>query len=191
MNYKQHYERLIARAKERTLDGYFEKHHIVPRCLGGSDEIENMANLTPEEHFVAHQLLLKMYPGHRGLAYALVCLSGKRSSARNVNSNKLYGWIRRKASESRKGYKMSDETKAKMSAAKRRDSEKIRQQRLGSKLSEETKQKMRGKRAFVAKPLISELKWINNGVDNRRTSSDVPEGWTLGRIKWSKKRDKS
>lgn len=62
MNYQKHYELLIERAKSRTLAGYFERHHIIPKCMGGSDEPENIANLAPEEHFVAHQLLVKIYP---------------------------------------------------------------------------------------------------------------------------------
>lgn len=38
MNYSDHYDRLIIRGQNRTpQDGYFEKHHVVPRCLGGDD----------------------------------------------------------------------------------------------------------------------------------------------------------
>lgn len=62
MNYKKHYDKLMERSKYRIPDGYVEKHHIVPRCLGGKDEVDNIAILTPEEHFLAHQLLVKIYP---------------------------------------------------------------------------------------------------------------------------------
>jgi hypothetical protein len=57
MNYKMHYERLISRAAGRKVDGYTEKHHITPRCMGGTDDKSNIAILTASEHFVAHQLL--------------------------------------------------------------------------------------------------------------------------------------
>ncbi len=93
MNYQKHYELLIGRAKNRAISGYFEVHHILPRCMGGSDARSNLAKLTPEEHFVAHQLLCKIHPDVKGLAFALVNMYGNPHGQR---SNKLYGWIRRK-----------------------------------------------------------------------------------------------
>ena len=38
MNYFDHYDRLIARARTRVLEGYRERHHVLPRCMGGSNE---------------------------------------------------------------------------------------------------------------------------------------------------------
>lgn len=94
MNYTLHYEKLCNRAKCRILSGYKEKHHIIPRCLGGTDARENIAELTPEEHFVAHQLLVKIYPTNGRLVYAARAMTiGSRTHTRN---NKLYGWIRRR-----------------------------------------------------------------------------------------------
>jgi hypothetical protein len=185
MEYKKHYNLMMERAKTRELDGYFETHHIVPRCLGGSDLPDNLVQLTPEEHFVAHQLLIKMYPGNLGIAYAVICMSGK-TSKKHQRSNKLYGWLRRRASEARRGRSLSEETRARMSAAKQRDREKIRQSLLGKKHTEETKQKMRKPKKFGEKPNLKLTVWINNGVINRRIVGEVPEGWTLGRIGWKK-----
>jgi hypothetical protein len=94
MNYQEHYNKLITRAKNRTLDGYAEKHHIIPKCLGGSNDINNIAILTAEEHFVAHQLLVKIYPNCHKLVYALrmMCSAGNGKSKR---TNKEYKWIRK------------------------------------------------------------------------------------------------
>jgi 5-methylcytosine-specific restriction endonuclease McrA len=61
MNYKKIYERIIDRARSRDLLSYKERHHIIPRCLGGSDDISNLVDLTPEEHYVCHQLLVKIH----------------------------------------------------------------------------------------------------------------------------------
>lgn len=94
MNYTQHYELLIARAKGRKITGYIERHHIVPRCLGGTDLPENLVNLTAEEHYVAHQLLMKMYPKHNGLVWAAIQMIGLHNGQRS--NNKIYGWIRKK-----------------------------------------------------------------------------------------------
>jgi len=46
--------------KERE---YCERHHIIPRSLGGSDEKSNLVNLTAREHFIAHRLLVKITEG--------------------------------------------------------------------------------------------------------------------------------
>ena len=93
MNYKKHYDILIERSNNRILDGYVEKHHIVPKCLGGTDDRNNIAVLTPEEHFLAHQLLIKIYPGNRNLIYATHLMTAHHTDAR-VN-NKLFGWLRK------------------------------------------------------------------------------------------------
>jgi len=61
--YKQWYANITERAKNRHLDSYTESHHIVPRSLGGSDEADNLVNLTAREHFVCHWLLVKMTTG--------------------------------------------------------------------------------------------------------------------------------
>lgn len=90
MNYGKHYDLLIDRAKNRKYDGYVEYHHIVPRCLGGTDDKDNLVALTPEEHYVAHQLLVKIYPGNHALVKAAAMMVPDRPS------NKLYGWIRKK-----------------------------------------------------------------------------------------------
>lgn len=95
MNYRKIYENLINRSKNRVLEDYTEKHHIVPKCMGGSDEQENLVNLTPEEHYVAHQLLVKIYPDNDSLIYAACMMVPNRPN------NKLYGWLRRKLSKTR------------------------------------------------------------------------------------------
>lgn len=92
MNYQKIYEELINRAKSRETPEYSEKHHIVPKCLGGSDLPSNLVHLTPEEHYVAHQLLVKIHPGSFALAKAAAMMIPGRTS------NKMYGWLRRRFS---------------------------------------------------------------------------------------------
>jgi hypothetical protein len=71
-----------------------ERHHIVPRCIGGTDERSNLVDLTPEEHYVAHQLLVKMYPDVDSLVYAANKMTV--SSKTLKRNNKRYGWLKRK-----------------------------------------------------------------------------------------------
>lgn len=110
MNYTKHYEALIYRAKGRVIDGYKERHHIIPKCVGGSNLRANLVYLTPEEHFVAHQLLVKIYPDNRSLVYALSACCMSKNGIRN---NKMFGWIRRKNILARSGGKQSDESNKK------------------------------------------------------------------------------
>lgn len=71
MNYLKHYNLLVERAKKRkTIQGYYELHHIVPKCVGGRDTAANLVKLTAREHFVAHWLLHRLNPDNTKLAQA-------------------------------------------------------------------------------------------------------------------------
>lgn len=98
MDYAKHYAALIARGRRRNLRYcYYETHHIVPRCIGGGDEPSNLVKLTPEEHYVAHQLLVKMYPKKGKLLYAVRAMTMEAPTHGGGRSkNKLYGWIQRR-----------------------------------------------------------------------------------------------
>ena len=61
MNYQIIYDNLINQAKNRLVDGYTEKHHILPKSMGGSNQAFNIVKLTAREHFLAHWLLFKIY----------------------------------------------------------------------------------------------------------------------------------
>ena len=59
MNYQRIYNELITHRKSNTLhDGeYGEWHHIIPKCMGGRNDANNLVKLKAREHFVAHRLL--------------------------------------------------------------------------------------------------------------------------------------
>ena len=101
MNYLKIYNNIVGRGKDRVLEGYKERHHIVPRCLGGTDDEFNLVDLTPEEHFVAHQLLVKLHPTNSKLIFATNMLTV--SSGNVKRNNKMYGWLKRKFSENTSG----------------------------------------------------------------------------------------
>lgn len=66
MNYLKIYasltnaDRLKGRSKK---SGIYEKHHILPKSLGGTNDKSNLVLLTPREHYLAHWLLFKIYSG--------------------------------------------------------------------------------------------------------------------------------
>jgi hypothetical protein len=76
MNYLEIYNKIIEKAKSRGLvkkvvGFYTEKHHIIPKCVGGSDSKDNLVLLTAQEHFIAHKLLVEIYPNESKLKYAI------------------------------------------------------------------------------------------------------------------------
>lgn len=64
-------------------DGYFERHHILPRSLGGSDENDNIVNLTAKEHYIAHRLLVEIYKDDKfkysKMLHAYLCMAYNKS----------------------------------------------------------------------------------------------------------------
>jgi hypothetical protein len=61
--YSDCYWRLINAAKVQVVVGYSERHHIIPKSLGGTNAKDNLVRLTAKQHFVAHHLLMKMTSG--------------------------------------------------------------------------------------------------------------------------------
>ena len=103
--YLKHYKLLCERGQSRgtkkeALDFYTEAHHILPKCMGGSFDKSNMTLLTPEEHFVAHQLLVKIFPNNWRLSNAIIRMNHDSNMARV--GNKIYGWLKRKISDDMK-----------------------------------------------------------------------------------------
>ena len=132
MNYSKHYFLLMNKAKIRCdVSGYSEKHHIIPKCLNGSNEPSNIVILTAKEHFIAHLLLTKMYPENSKIAFAFRAMSkliskyhmnGRKFSKLRIEKNLHIGLKRseetkKRMSEAQKGRIFSEETKRKMSLA--------------------------------------------------------------------------
>lgn len=92
MNYILHYTRLVERARTRELadDVYSEKHHVVPKCVGGTDDASNLVDLTAREHALAHVLLARAYPDEPKLSYAAWWMLNRCKTTRT------YEWVRRR-----------------------------------------------------------------------------------------------
>jgi hypothetical protein len=59
--YKKWYNQIISNGSNARKSGY-ERHHILPKSLGGTDDKSNITFITAREHFVCHWLLIKIYP---------------------------------------------------------------------------------------------------------------------------------
>jgi hypothetical protein len=96
--YTRWYYNIITNAQSRSIDGYTEKHHIIPQSLGGSNQLDNLVRLTAREHFICHLLLTKMVVGHNKskmsqAAWMMASAIGKGQDRYNVN-NRTYEKLR-------------------------------------------------------------------------------------------------
>lgn len=157
--YTRLYYRIINnRLQNPIMLGYKERHHIVPKSLGGSNLKENTVHLTVREHFVCHRLLPKMTSGldRQRMYHALVCFLKPLQKSRPdiVITSYVVAQAREESarflSQTRKGkatrpageYRHSEETKRKQSASALG----IVKRPKGYAHTEETKQKMSANR---------------------------------------------
>lgn len=142
MKYIDIYNRLIAKSKFRGLDkkaleGYYEKHHILPKCMGGDNSKSNLVLLTGREHFIAHRLLNKIYPNNRKLLYAIIIMAGDPRELREIRiASRSYEFLKNKFSEGQRGElnpSSRPEVREKMSAAQNKRTD----VRGGYKISEQ------------------------------------------------------
>lgn len=75
MNYQKLHDQIISRALSREKpDCYCERHHVIPKSMGGSDCPENIVVLTAREHFLIHWLLMKIHR-NKQMVYAFHCMT--------------------------------------------------------------------------------------------------------------------
>lgn len=94
MNYKKHYDKLIEKHGHSIKPKFYcEKHHILPRCLGGDNSSKNLVYLSARAHYIAHLLLCKIYDNPK-LSYALWMMinsvANSFQKSRFTPSSKLY-----------------------------------------------------------------------------------------------------
>lgn len=123
--YTNWYYRIIENAKLRAcrredanrILGYSERHHIIPKCMGGKSNSENLVYLSAREHFVCHLLLIKCV--HRDFVRKMKFALGKFIQESNLQDRKFtsrqYDIIRKSISEARRGFKHTEETIKKIS----------------------------------------------------------------------------
>ena len=107
-----------ARTTDRKKGTGIERHHIIPKCMGGSNTKDNLILLTVREHFVCHLLLTKCTDGNN--RYRMLHAVGKFIQNSPLQQRKFTSWeykkIRDSISIARTGKKHSAETREKMSA---------------------------------------------------------------------------
>jgi hypothetical protein len=93
MQYLNIYNQLIEKAKHRDTPKPYEKHHVIPKSLGGANNTLNLVKLTIREHFVAHRLLTKIHSGKAQkkmwFAYYRLCNRHQITNSRAYEVSKL------------------------------------------------------------------------------------------------------
>lgn len=181
--YTRLYYSIVTKAKARKVPkkGYREKHHIIPRSMGGSNADENIVSLKAREHFLCHRLLTKMVEGENLMkawaalrAMALMDPHGERLKEVKMTSH-LFETLRKKHAQRTgdlvKARWMDPAYKERVNASyggteRRRAAalkastpevnEKKRRARLGKKHSLETRAKMAAaRRAYYERRRVS------------------------------------
>lgn len=194
--YSLWYHEITERARTRTIDGYVERHHIHPRSLGGTDDKDNLVDLTAREHFICHWLLTKMHTGEAKakMVYALNGMKRSNDFAQRYETaitSRVYENLKKEFSKVHsatmkgrtpwnKGVPITEEQREKnrIAATGKKFSQEVIEKRSakirGQKRSEETKLKM----SLAAKgkskgPMSEETKLkISQGT----TGKSKPEG---------------
>lgn len=193
--YTKWYYNIINRAQSRVLpeEVYTEKHHVIPRSLGGSDDSGNIAVLTAREHWICHLLLTKMTTGNDRykMAYALNMMTHVQriGEGRYLPPSKLYEYSKEIHREAI--------TRCWTPEKRKEHAKKISKITRGRKHLPETIEKMKNKK-WTKRAEESRLKnclksakkyegsqWMyhpeTNEVKKLLKGESLPEGWALGR----------
>jgi len=95
MNYLTVYNSIIEKSKCRVNDMYVEKHHIIPKCIGGNNNSDNLVSLTYREHFICHWLLCKIYPDNYKLKAAFAKMLESNKNNKRITSSYMFDAVKR------------------------------------------------------------------------------------------------
>jgi len=130
--YKSIYYKIINKALGEHRDkeiSYYEKHHIIPKSLGGTNNRSNLVLLTAREHYICHKLLTKFTIGEsKKKMFCAMWAFNRKSQSQNriILNSRDYEYVRKYISKTfsdeRKGkhlvgISLSDEHKLKLSKA--------------------------------------------------------------------------
>jgi len=191
---------------------YYESHHIIPKSMGGVEEVL----LTAKEHYICHLLLCKMVNGkdkHK-MINALIKMAFNKSKGQERYTAKNYSVVRKliaeKNSEMFKGVPKSESTKQNMkgrsgtwirddvhkntnSIAQKKRFETTSGTMTGKRHTEETIKNFKNdeRRKHYGNTVAKGRKHYNNGIENKMCfPGEEPIGFTPGRIMKNMKGEK-
>ena len=169
--YTKLYYRIIAkhgRQEKPGDDNYYERHHIIPRSMGGNDEQQNLIYVRVRVHFLLHVLLAKAVQSQyrKRACWCVICFSAN-------NEKQL---VRRKL-KSRFVQTVREEHNANLKTLKwyNNGQETIR-------LFPEEQVPTGFVNGRLKLPSRAGVKYITDGVQTKRIKADqpLPDGWVYG-----------
>ena len=195
--YKIWYNNIIEKAlkENREYDtSSHERHHILPVCLGGKNDNENLVVLTYREHFLVHWLLIGFTEDEdkRKMRSALSMMTKRKGDRKKIISSWQFSVARKAGQEARIGKKRPDLALFNTLNKKGRPNLGVSEARkgkpswnLGIPMREESKEKLSVTTKGIARPWVTEAltgrilseeqitkrtkkmfgrKWYNNGT---------------------------
>jgi hypothetical protein len=164
-------------------DFFAERHHIVPRCMGGSDEPDNLIYLTPSEHLRAHRLLVDAFPEEGKLKNALWFMSHLMNDPKDEYEYEELRLLCKSALSTRRKGDASPETRAKISLIHRGKTIPEEQRRaISLAVSNYLRNNPQGKKqAAQGGRSTKSFTWWHNGEQTTRSLNCPGEGWSPGR----------
>lgn len=218
--YSRWYYNIIQNAKcqvRNKKESYFESHHILPKCIGGKNDLNNLVLLTCREHIICHWLLTKMFSDSTKYrmrrAFAAMMMNSKfhqrfislRTTA--IAREQKFGPMRVETKRKLSERVVTDNTRAKMSAAKKGITVGNKNNMFGRNHTEEVKEAhakrmkdrlvgdkngMYGKKRLeVSSRNKLPKRWVTNGITDKLVLlEEAPDyftkGYRVGRTKVTK-----
>ncbi len=186
--YKNWYNQITSNGKKYREPG-LERHHIIPRSLGGNDDVENITFITPRAHFVCHWLLIKIHPAgeeHWKMLNALRMMRAENPNQKRYNTkitSRVYAKLKEEyallQSEKVKGennpmfgdkFYRTEEGKLKQSQAIKCVKNPAKRPEVGQKISES---KLGKKREPFSQEWRDKLSQAGSGENNSRYGVEV------------------
>lgn len=189
MNYKLIHDNLIRKYKKLNLkyDKTTERHHIIPRCIGGTNNSDNLIIVPTRVHYLLHLLLWKIKDytkeQHNKLTSALVCMSRLPINKEKRRKIKFNSILYEKYSNEQRRFQ-SEKCKKWGSVT---PGIHFTKGHLGHKHSEETRKKMSKKRK-PSNRFGRKKKWfwaynpVTKQTMNIFEGQKIPNGFIKGRI---------
>lgn len=156
-------------------DEYCERHHIMPKCMDGSNEEDNLIDLYAKEHFIAHKLLALEFPQNKKLVYAWWCMSNgfEAETQRHYElTPEEYEEVKIALSKVKMGVPLSKETRNKISEAKMGE----KNANYGKTCPEEVKKKIsianKGKH-YISEEAKEKLRQANKGGNSPKAKKVI------------------
>jgi hypothetical protein len=185
LKYERWYNSIIGNALDRKLIGYKEVHHIIPRCMGGSDEETNLVELTAREHFICHILLTKFVKDSRYkfriIRAAILMKSSNRYQDRYING-RLYETVKEEYSKERSGNSFYGKNHSKDSCLKISNSKRGKPNNSwNTGLNKDNSDKMKELGEKISNSVTGMRHWTN-GIQSTKSKECPGEGWYIGRV---------